>query len=139
MNNDVGKKNILFGLVYFLTTLGLGMFLANKGQAGDPEWSQSTAKHLLAMAHSHGNLEALLNIIFGALICRIADPQSTLTKAASILLIVGAAFHSGTLYLAGAGLDFAMNFTPLGAVSTVLGVAAMVPIVSRGIGNNESS
>lgn len=133
MRNVIGKKNILFGLVYFLTTLGLGLFLANKGQAGDPEWAESTTKHLLAVAHSHGNLESLLNIIFGYLICRLADPDLTLAKIASVLLIAGAALHSGTVYLAGAGLAFALNFTPIGAVSTVLGVFAMIPIVARGL------
>ncbi len=137
MKNTIGKKNILFGLVYFLTTLGLGMFLANKGQAADPEWAQSTAKHLLATAHSHGNLEALLNIMFGYLICRLGDPSATLTKAASVLLIVGAAFHSGTIYLAGAGLGFALTFTPVGAISMVIGVAMMIPIVAQGIGEGD--
>ncbi|MDP6978505.1 MAG: hypothetical protein QF570_07875 [Myxococcota bacterium] len=135
MRNTIGKKNILFGLVYFLTTLGLGMYLANKGQAQDPDWAQSTAKHLLATAHSHGNLEALLNIVLGYLICRVGDPTAMLTKAASILLIVGAAFHSGTIYLAGAGLGAAMNFTPIGALSMVAGVAVMIPIVAQGLGN----
>ncbi len=135
MNNTVGKKNILFGLAYFLTTLALGMFLANKGQAGDPEWAQSMAKHLLATAHSHGNLEALLNIVLGYLICQVADPSATLTKAASILLIIGAAFHSGTIYLAGAGMSFALTFTPIGAISMVVGVAMMIPIVAKGTGD----
>lgn len=139
MKNVIGKKNILFGLVYFLATLGLGMFLANKGQAADPEWAQSAAKHLLGTAHSHGNLEALLNIIFGYLICRLADPSAILAKLASLLLIVGAASHSGTIYLAGAGLDFALTFTLVGAISMVLGVAMMIPIVAQGIGENESS
>jgi uncharacterized membrane protein YgdD (TMEM256/DUF423 family) len=139
MKNVIGKKNILFGLVYFLTTLGLGIFLANKGQAGEPEWAQSTAKHLLATAHSHGNLESLLNIVLGYLICRIADPALTLAKVASALLIVGALFHSGTLYLAGAGLDFAMNFTPIGALSMVAGVATMIPIVARGMSEGETA
>ncbi len=134
VKNDIGKKNILFGLVYFLATLALGLFLANKGQAADPEWAQSTAKHLLGTAHSHGNLEALLNIIFGYMICQLGDPAATLTKATSILLIMGAALHSGTIYLAGAGMGFALTFTPIGAISTVVGVALMIPIVARGIG-----
>jgi len=138
VKNVIGKKNILFGLVYFLATLGLGIFLVNKGQAADPDWAQSTAKHLLGTAHSHGNLEALLNIIFGYLICRLADPSAILTKVASILLIVGAVFHSGTIYLAGAGLDFALTFTLVGAISMVLGVAMMIPIVVQGIGESES-
>jgi uncharacterized membrane protein YgdD (TMEM256/DUF423 family) len=139
MKNVIGKKNILFGLVYFLATLGLGMFLANKGQASDPEWAQSVEKHLLATAHSHGNLESLLNIVLGYLICRIADPTQTLAKVASVLLIVGAAFHSGTIYLAGAGLAAAMNFTPIGAISMVAGVATMIPIVANGMSAGESA
>ncbi|MCP5069418.1 MAG: hypothetical protein GY946_22865 [bacterium] len=133
MKNDIGKKNILFGLVYFLATLALGLFLANKGQAGDPAWAESTTKHLLAVAHSHGNLESLLNIIFGYLICRLAEPGLGLAKVGSVLLIAGAALHSGTIYLGAAGLAFALNFTPIGAISMVLGVAVMIPIVAKGI------
>ena len=91
MKNVIGKKNILFGLVYFLATLGAGLFLANKGQAGDPAWAESTTKKLLAVAHSHGNLESLLNIVFGYLICRLADPGLGLAKVGSVLLIAGAA------------------------------------------------
>ncbi|MAG31535.1 MAG: hypothetical protein CL908_11675 [Deltaproteobacteria bacterium] len=138
MKNAIGKKNILFGLVYFLTTLGLGLFMANKGNAADPEWAQSTAKQLLGTAHSHGNMEALLNVLLGYLICRLADPSAMFGKVASVLLLVGAVFHSGTIYLAGAGLMFALNLTPVGAFSMVFGVALMIPIVVQGIAENES-
>ncbi|MBW2271065.1 MAG: hypothetical protein JRH16_21130 [Deltaproteobacteria bacterium] len=133
MKSLIGRKNILFGLAYFLTTLGLGMFMAWKGQAVDPEWEESMAKQLLGVAHSHGNLEALLNIVFGYLICRLAEPSLMLAKVASVLLIVGAVLHSGTFYLGGAGLSFVLNITPVGGFSVAAGVALMIPIVAKGI------
>ncbi len=101
--------------------------------------AESATKKLLGIAHSHGNLEALLNVVLGYLICRVADPTQTLAKAASALLIVGAVFHSGTVYLAGAGLAFALNFTPIGAISMVVGGATMVPLVARGMSEPETS
>ena len=129
--NDIGKKNILFGLVYFLATLGLGIFLGNKLGAGQ-EWMQSKAHHLLKAAHTHGNAEALINILLGLVIAFYGSETIKLTKAVSILLIVGAVFHSGTLYLGGMGLSIAMKFTPIGGISLVLAMLLSIPMVLAG-------
>ena len=131
--NTIGRKNVLFGLVYFLATLGLGMFLAYKSDGAPPEWFSSTTKALLGTAHSHGNLESVLNIVFGYLICRIGSPSEALARTTSILLIIGAIFHSGTIYLAGAGITAALNFTLVGAICLVVSVILMIPIAARGL------
>ena len=49
--------------------------------------------------HSHGNLEAMLNILVGVVLCFLATPAA-LKQAISWLFIVGALGHSGLLYLA---------------------------------------
>lgn len=49
--------------------------------------------------HSHGNLEAMLNILVGVVLCFLAAPVA-LKQAISWLFIVGALGHSGLLYLA---------------------------------------
>lgn len=117
----VGKKNIVFGLFYLVLTLALGMYLSNRLGAGDPEWLAGKVRAVLRAGHGHGNLEALLNIVLGYLLVRLAI-QPSLAKAASILLIVGALFHSGMLYLAGLGVQQAAMLTPVGAVSLLLAV-----------------
>jgi len=123
----IGKKNMAFGFFYFLTTLGLGMFLASKFNLPPEElgkWLQSPQHGLLKAAHAHGNLESVLNIVIGYLLCRLAL-EGWIAKAVSWLLIVGALFHSGMLYLAGFGVGFAGNLTIIGALSLVASMLLM--------------
>lgn len=49
--------------------------------------------------HSHGNLEAMLNIVVGVVLCFLAVPWA-LKQAISWSFIAGALGHSGLLYLA---------------------------------------
>ncbi|RME81175.1 MAG: hypothetical protein D6771_08615 [Zetaproteobacteria bacterium] len=117
----IGKKNMAFGFFYFLTTLGLGMYLASKFSLPPEEmakWMRSPQHGILKAAHAHGNLESVLNIVIGYLLCRL-DLEAWIAKAASWLLIIGAIFHSGMLYLAGLGVGFAGKLTPIGALSIV--------------------
>ena len=118
----IGKKNMAFGFFYFLTTLGLGMFLASKFSLPPAElgkWLQSPQHGILKAAHAHGNLESVLNIVIGYLLCRLAL-EEWIAKTVSWLLIIGALFHSGMLYLAGLGVGVAGKLTPIGAISLVL-------------------
>lgn len=117
----IGKKNIVFGLFYMVATLALGMYLSNRLGGGDPAWMDSRIRAVLKAGHGHGNLEALLNIVLGYLLCRLSLPAG-LAKAASILLIAGAVFHSGMLYLTGLGVPMVASLTPVGAICLVLGV-----------------
>ncbi len=123
----IGKKNMAFGFFYFLTTLGLGMFLASKFKLPPAElgaWLQSGQHALLKAAHAHGNLESVLNIVIGYLLCRLSL-EAWIAKTVSVLLIVGALFHSGMLYLAGAGVGVAGTLTPIGGVSIIAAMALM--------------
>lgn len=132
MKNEIGKKNMVFGFAYFITTLLLGLYLANKGQSQDPAWEDSPAHHLLGTAHAHGNLESLLNIVIGYILCHL-EVSSGLASIASILLLVGAIFHSGMLYLTGLGLGAAINLAPVGALSLIATMALMAYLAAIGI------
>lgn len=49
--------------------------------------------------HAHGNLEAMLNVLVGVVLCFLAVPAA-LKQTISWLFIVGTLGHSGLLYLA---------------------------------------
>ena len=118
-----GKKNMVFGFFYFVLTLALGMYLANKLGSG-PEWLASSQRKALHAAHAHGNLEALLNVITGYLLCRLSL-DAWLAKTVSVILIIGAVFHSGMLYLGGLGAGFAFSLAPIGAIALVISMLLM--------------
>ncbi len=123
----IGKKNMAFGFFYFLTTLGLGMFLASKFKQPPDQlgaWLQSGQHAMLKAAHAHGNLESVLNIVIGYLLCRLAL-EPGIAKSVSVLLIVGALFHSGMLYLAGMGIGFAGMLTPVGGIAIITAMLLM--------------
>jgi uncharacterized membrane protein YgdD (TMEM256/DUF423 family) len=123
----IGKKNMVFGFFYFLTTLGLGMYLGNKFQLPPDQigaWLASSQHAMLKAAHVHGNLESVLNILLGYLLCRLAL-EAWIAKTVSVLMIVGALFHSGMLYLAGLGMAWAPMLMPIGAISVVLSMLLM--------------
>ncbi len=131
MKNDIGKKNMIFGFAYFITTLLLGMYLAAEAAEAGPKMEEDPLHGLLGAAHAHGNLESFLNIVIGYLLCRL-DISSGLAQAVSILLLIGAIFHSGMLYLTGVGVGFAINLAPIGAVSLVITMALMVYVIAVG-------
>jgi len=60
--------------------------------------------------HAHGNLEAVLNILAGLMLCFLAAPV-LVKQLISWLFIVGALLHSGSLYLL--EFDMAWAFTLL--------------------------
>ncbi|HXH71740.1 MAG TPA: hypothetical protein VNI58_02875 [Mariprofundaceae bacterium] len=123
----IGKKNMAFGFFYFITTLCLGLYLANKFKLPPDQlgaWMKSGQHAVLKAAHAHGNLESFLNIAIGYLLCRLAL-DAWIAKTVSVLLIVGALFHSGMLYLAGAGFGWAGALTPIGAISIITSMLLM--------------
>ncbi len=135
--NTIGKKNILFGFAYFLTTLGMGIYLANKLGGASQEWIEGTAHALMKQAHVHGNLESLLNIVGGTLICLFGSPSAKLAKIASVLFLIAAIFHSGMIYLAGLGVMAALKLAPVGAFSLIAAMALMIPIILKGVTEKE--
>lgn len=87
--------------------------------------------------HAHGNLEALLNVVIGILLCFLAAAR-VIKQVISWLFIIGTIGHSGLLYLAiGVNLGWAQGLlaTPLayvGPLAILLGLAvtAVVAVLS---------
>jgi len=76
--------------------------------------------------HAHGNLEALLNIVVGLVICFLAVPV-WLQQLISWLFIVGTVMHSGMLYLSnvfGIGWAETLLQTAIGPICILLGLLA---------------
>ena len=141
----IGKKNIVFGLLYLVITASLGPVMilqyypdvqaadqekqkkvgalqevVNDGFEQDlepmsPEQIAKTNSHaILSLSarlnaqlpidgikggpHAHGNLEALLNIVVGILLCFLAV-HPMLKQAISWIFITGTVMHSGLLYV----------------------------------------
>lgn len=84
-------------------------------------------------AHSHGNLESLLNIVAGFILLALVIP-APFKALLSLLFIVGAVFHSGMLYLGMVfGLSWAFKLLLVGEISllaglVLMGVAAVIGI-----------
>ncbi|MBI5236763.1 MAG: hypothetical protein HY886_11035 [Deltaproteobacteria bacterium] len=84
-------------------------------------------------AHSHGNLEALLNIVAGFILLSLAIPGA-FKKLLTLMFIVGALFHSGILYLGAVfGVMAAFKFIIIGEVSLIGGLVLMGVAVAMGI------
>ncbi len=112
INLMVGKKNMVFGFFYLLFTMVLAIYLS-----GNVEWALTGGqKALLNSAVLQGNIDSVLNIVVGYLVCRLPLVE-WLSKAVSPLMILGTLFHSGMLYLAGFGLlPFASALIPVGGL-----------------------
>lgn len=73
-------------------------------------------------AHSHGNLEALLNIVAGFVLLTLAIPGS-FKALITVLFLAGAVFHSGMLYLGMVfGVGWAFKLLIVGEVSLLAGL-----------------
>jgi len=76
--------------------------------------------------HAHGNLESLLNIVVGLVICFLAVPI-WLKQLVSWLFIVGTVMHSGMMYLSTVfGFAWAETLlqTGIGPICVLLGLLA---------------
>lgn len=90
--------------------------------------SQAPIEAIKSGPHTHGNLEALLNIAVGFLLCFLAIHRN-FKQAISWIFIIGAVLHSGLLYLAVA-LEFPWAVSllnsplaPVGPVLILIGLA----------------
>lgn len=77
------------------------------------------------VAHAHGNLEGILNIVVGLFLGLVAV-SATYRLAASWLLIVGSWLHGGALVLGNMGLGFMYNALTVGGFILLLGIFAVV-------------
>lgn len=80
--------------------------------------------------HAHGNLEALLNIVAGVVLCFIAVAP-LFKQVISWMFIAGAVFHSGMLYLRTFGVEWAGTLLQIGPFLVLLallliGIAALL-------------
>lgn len=96
------------------------------------------AEHLSGKgAHSHGNLEALLNIVAGLVLLTLAVPCS-FKALLTILFLAGAVFHSGMLYLGSVlGASWAYKLLIIGEVSLIAGLVLMGVAAVIGIGKRK--
>lgn len=84
----------------------------------------------LRSVHAHGNLESVLNILAGLVLCFIGLGKG-IKQAISWLFISGAVLHSGMLYLAAFGQTWAFNLLVVGpwlvlAALLSLGIATVM-------------
>lgn len=71
--------------------------------------------------HAHGNLEALLNIAAGLVLCFIAV-SALFKQIISWVFILGAVLHSGMLVLLNLGQAWALTLLPVGPWLVLLGL-----------------
>ena len=84
--------------------------------------------------HAHGNLEALLNIAAGVVLCFIAAPV-IVKQIISWLFILGAVLHSGMLYLRAFDIAWAgtlLNFGPWLVLLSLLAIGLAAAIWFKG-------
>ncbi len=74
--------------------------------------------------HAHGNLEALLNIVIGVVLCFIAV-SALFKQFISWIFILGTLLHSGMLYLFNFGQPWALTLLPVGSWLILLGLLLM--------------
>jgi len=121
MNNTYGKWNIAIGLSVLAGFMVYGFFLIymRDFSAGKEAWvaASNTGDHFEAkLAHVHGNLFSLLNILYGYLLLKLTIPTSY-AKWVSRLALAGLLMPIGIfaeLYL---GLPFYLVL--VGAISIV--------------------
>lgn len=120
-----GKLNLVTGLLFLAAFMAYGFLLIylRDFAPGKEEWiaQYGLGKHFESrLAHVHGNLLALLNIVIGYLLLNIKIPLNS-AKYISWLAVVGMLMPVGILaeILLGAPPYFVL----IGAISMVLSVA----------------
>lgn len=127
-----GKKNIVAGIGFLFGFMLYGFVLVylRDFAPGKEEWiaSYTTGEHFEArLAHVHGNLFAILNIVYGLLLLRLSLDSAS-ANWISWLALVGMLMPLGILaeVLAGAPPVFVLLGGASMAVATAwLGVAAL--------------
>jgi len=71
--------------------------------------------------HAHGNLEAMLNIVAGVVLCFIAV-SALFKQIISWVFILGAVMHSGLLFLLNLGQGWVLPLLPIGPWLVLLGL-----------------
>jgi len=122
---NYGKKNISIGLIVLASFMAYGFLLIylRDFAPNKIEWiaSSHTGTHFESrLAHVHGNLFALLNIVLGYLLLKLRINETS-KKWISILLLVGVLMPLGIV------AEFVLGAPPIfvliGAISAVIAVA----------------
>ena len=146
--NEVGRKNIIFGLCWLFIFMIFGSAL--EFTIGQSKWYQPAQKwgitptnqpqnikeeavfvkklprKLLAASHHHASEFALINIVLGMILGSIALPL-ILKQIASYLLIAGTVLFSLGLFLGGLiSPAFVIPMAPIGAFCMIIGVLIVV-------------
>lgn len=177
----IGKKNVVFGLLFLVLTAGLGPYMIIQlfpavGEAQAAKQSALSALQLMSSnnfeqdlesltadqiarantagllainqqlnaaapidaikggPHAHGNLESLLNIAVGVVLCFVAVPVM-FKQLISWLFILGALLHSGLLYLTGVfGLTWAGQVLGLGIGPALILLGLLLAGIAAAIG-----
>lgn len=131
MNHPTGRMNIVAGLTamaFFMAYGFLLVWLRDFG-AGKEEWIAGYALHPhfeARLAHVHGNLIALLNILFGYLMLKL-PVSGALARAASWLALAGLLMPFGILgevYLGSSPVFVLLGASSIAAATVTLAVAA---------------
>ena len=142
--NDIGRKNIIFGLCWLILFMASGSVL--EFTIGQSKWYQPAQRwgitptnqpqnikeeaifvkklprKLLVASHHHANEFALINIVLGMIIGSIAFPL-ILKQISSYLLIAGTVLFSLGLFFGGLiNPAFVIPMTPIGGFCMIVGV-----------------
>ena len=85
----------------------------------------------IKVAHAHGNLEGLLNVLVGLFLMGLAVGNG-FKQVISWLFIVGSWLHGGGMVLGSWGLGFMFKLLPIGAPLLVLAVLLLIIAVVIG-------
>ncbi len=88
-------------------------------------------EHDIKVAHAHGNLEGLLNVLIGLFLMGLAV-SNWFKQLISWLFIVGSWLHGGSMVLASWGLGFMTNLLPIGAPLLVIALVLLIIAVVIG-------
>lgn len=130
MDTSPGRTNIVAGLAAMALFMAYGFLLVflRDFAAGKEEWIAGYAVHPhfeARLAHVHGNLIALLNILFGYLMLKLPVTGAS-AKAASWLALVGLLMPFGILgevYLGTSPVFVLLGAASIAAATVTLSIA----------------
>lgn len=131
MSTPTGRINIVAGLTSMAFFMAYGFLLVwlRDFAAGKEEWIAGYAVHPhfeARLAHVHGNLIALLNILFGYLMLKL-PVTGALARAASWLALAGLLMPFGILgevYLGSSPAFVLLGAASIAAATVTLAIAA---------------
>ena len=126
----ISRRQLRFGWWSLLCFLSLGIFLESL-HGFKVEWyldvSTSTRRHMWTLAHAHGTILSILNLVFGTFINllpswtnRSRDLASSFLMAAGLILPMGFFLGGSFIYAGDPGLGILL--VPLGAIFLLIAV-----------------